>query len=394
MAVKPRKPSSAAELARAKRELSALRERYFNLYDLAPVGLFTLSAKGLIQEANLAVASMLGVEKAALLKRPLSEYVHPEDRDLFLRAFKAFSAKNSPAALEVRMRRAIAAPFWARLEPALGHGSDGALLYRVVMSDVSERVAAQNDLTRLRAAVDQAHDGLAIVDMEGRLQFANLAWAAMHGYSKDELLGQPISISHTKEQLEREVIPFNKKVLSEGSWSGEVGHVRRDGTVFTCWMSTVLLHDADGKVTGLVGQASDVTERRKSEEIFGRMLAEREAILKSIPDLFYRLDADMRLQDCNAVFERVSGYSPDELKGMHALEFFKTDAKIIDEGIQEAVARGHAYRTGRLLTKRGEELPVFWSAAALRAPDGSLQGLVGIGRELAVKSTGGRPAPF
>jgi PAS domain S-box-containing protein len=207
----------------------------------------------------------------------------------------------------------------------------------------------------------------------------------MHGYEPEELLGKPMAISHTPEQMERVVLPFNKHVLSAGSWAGEVGHVRRDGTTFTCWMSTVLLHDADGKVTGLVGLADDITERRKSEEAFARMLAEREAILKSIPDLFYRLDADMNLQDWNRVFERVSGYPPGELKGMNALKFFNTDAKLIAEGIQEAVQMGQAYRTGRLLTKHGEEVPVFWSAAALRDKDGVLQGLVGIGRDLTVK---------
>lgn len=383
MAKKP-KENPARELSQVKRELAALRKRYVDLYDLAPVGLFTLCAKGRIMEANLTVASMLGVEKAFLIKRTLGEFVHPEDRDLYQRFFKRFPAKDAPHSVELRMRRAIAAPFCARLELTLGHDADGSLLYRVVLSDVTERVRTQTDLLRLRAAVDQAHDGLAIADMEGRLQFANRAWAKMHGYSPEELRGQPMSISHTADQMERDVIPFNKKVLSEGSWAGEVGHVRRDGTVFTCWMSTVVLRDAEGEVTGLVGLADDITERRKSEEAFARMLAEREAILKSIPDLFYRLDADSNLQDWNQVFERVSGYSPNELKGMNALAFFKTDARIAAEGIAEAVAKGRAYRTARLLTKRGAEIPVFWSAAALRSQDGALQGIVGIGRDLTV----------
>lgn len=379
------KPTPSRELDRVKRELAAMRERYVDLYDLAPVGLFTLSAKGLVHEANLTVATMLGVEKRLLLERPLSDFVHAEDREGFLAFFKSLASKAAPPHLELRMRRAIAPPFWARLERTLGHDAGGALLHRFVMSDVSERVRTQADLLRLRAAVDQAHDGIAVADMEGRLLFANRAWGRMHGYEPDELLGQPMSISHTPEQMANDVIPFNKHVLSEGAWAGEVGHVRRDGSTFTCWMSTVLLRDAEGKVTGLVGLADDITERRKSEEAFRRMLTEREAILKSIPDLFYRLDADMNLQDWNLVFERVSGYSPAELKGMSALAFFKSDAKIAAEGIAEAVEKGRAYRTARMLTKRGDEVPVFWSGAALRAQDGTLQGLVGIGRDLTAK---------
>ncbi|MCR4296416.1 MAG: PAS domain-containing protein, partial [Elusimicrobia bacterium] len=131
------------------------------------------------------------------------------------------------------------------------------------------------------------------------------------------------------------------------------------------------LHDAAGKVTGIVGLADDLTAR--------------EAVLKSIPDLFYRLDADMNLQDWNEVFERVSGYSARELKGRNALDFFARDAKIAADGIAEAVGKGLAYRTARLRTKQNKEIPIYWSAAALRSPEGTLQGLVGVGRDLTVK---------
>lgn len=383
----PKKPkkSPVSELRKTKRALTAMRERYFNLYDLAPAGIFTLNKTGIILESNLTVSTLLGVKKDLLLKHPLSGFIHPVNRALFSQHCTKFLTRKKQSAIILRMLRENSDPFWARLEMTLGYDADGALLYRVVLSDIDELMKTRLELLSLRAAVDHAHDGIAVADLEGRLQFANQAWAKMHGYTPGELLGKPLSMGHTKDQLKNDVIPFNKNVLAHGTWAGEVGHVRKDGTTFPTWMSTVLLKDAEGNPTGLVEMADDITERRKADEFLARVLSEREGILKSIPDLFYRLDAEMNLQDWNPVFERVSGYPPETLKGMNALQFFKTDQKIISEGIQEAVAKGQAYRTGSLLTRSGKEIPIFWSAAALRTPDGQLLGLVGIGRDLTVK---------
>ena len=66
------------ELRRTQEELEASLERYFDLYDLAPVGYFTLSDKGLILEANLKVAKLLDIKRSALVKMPLSRFILPE----------------------------------------------------------------------------------------------------------------------------------------------------------------------------------------------------------------------------------------------------------------------------------------------------------------------------
>jgi PAS domain-containing protein len=67
------------ELRRAALELEASRERYFELYDLAPVGYLTLSERGVIVESNLTAAGLLGEPRSALVKQPLSRFFLPED---------------------------------------------------------------------------------------------------------------------------------------------------------------------------------------------------------------------------------------------------------------------------------------------------------------------------
>ena len=71
------------ELRTAQAELDAARARYFDLYDLAPVGYCTVSEKGLILEANLTAATLLGVVRGTLVKQPISRFIHKEDQDVY-----------------------------------------------------------------------------------------------------------------------------------------------------------------------------------------------------------------------------------------------------------------------------------------------------------------------
>src|SRR5512140_3177968 len=71
------------ELRQAQAELDAARARYFDLYNLAPVGYCTVSEQGLILEANLTAAALLGVARTDLVQRPLTSFILPEDQDIY-----------------------------------------------------------------------------------------------------------------------------------------------------------------------------------------------------------------------------------------------------------------------------------------------------------------------
>ena len=67
-------------LLKSQAELEAALEGYTDLYDFAPVGYLTLGPAGGIQQANLAAAKMLGVERSRLVSRRLRQFVCPADR--------------------------------------------------------------------------------------------------------------------------------------------------------------------------------------------------------------------------------------------------------------------------------------------------------------------------
>ena len=71
------------ELRRTQWELNSERARYFDLYDLAPVGYCTVSEAGLILQANLTAGSLLGMPRGSLVKERLSRFILPVDQDIY-----------------------------------------------------------------------------------------------------------------------------------------------------------------------------------------------------------------------------------------------------------------------------------------------------------------------
>jgi PAS domain S-box-containing protein len=77
------------ELHRAQEKLEAARDKYADLYDLAPFGYLTVSENGRILEANLTAAKLLGMERGVLRGQSLSRFIAPEDQDVYYKHRKA-----------------------------------------------------------------------------------------------------------------------------------------------------------------------------------------------------------------------------------------------------------------------------------------------------------------
>lgn len=131
------------ELRHANMAMEASRARYFELYDLAPVGYFTVSEKGLILEANLSTTKLFGVSRSALLKQPISGFIVKADQDIYYHVRRKLRSIGESRSCELRMLKHGAAEFWARLEATAAQSQDGEPVLLVVLSDVTERRLAQ-----------------------------------------------------------------------------------------------------------------------------------------------------------------------------------------------------------------------------------------------------------
>ena len=146
------------ELSRSHERLEAYSARYFDLYDLAPVGYCTLSAQGLILEANDTARTMLCAPEGTLARRPFTSFLYRDDQDIYYLHEKQYAGATGPHSCELRMLKADGSPFWVQLTTTYAGAEDGEPVAqrRVVLSDISAIKRAEEDKTTLAIQLHHA----------------------------------------------------------------------------------------------------------------------------------------------------------------------------------------------------------------------------------------------
>ncbi len=128
-----------------------------------------------------------------------------------------------------------------------------------------ERRNTLDQLYRQSEALEQSLDGIVITDLDGKIEFANSAFAEMHGYRISELMGRSAAMLHAAEHLESEVVPFIERTLEEGGDFEELTHLHKDGTLFRTRVSSSLLRDHRFVPVGIVRIVHDISEEVQLE---------------------------------------------------------------------------------------------------------------------------------
>lgn len=228
-----------------------------------------------------------------------------------------------------------------------GHGREAKeeeflAAFTNALAGVVQRKQAEDQLNMLGRAVEQSIDGIAVADLAGYIIFANRAWAAMHGYAREEVLNQHLAMFHTPEQIEREVAPFNNEVLAQGAEFGEVGHKRKDGTVFPTLMAATLLKDEKGDPVGWVGIVRDITEQKRAEQAMREAEARYRSLFDNSRDAIYVHDFQGRFVDANQAALQLFGYGKEEINQLSLADLLAPDQlPLARQTLEELKANGN-----------------------------------------------------
>jgi PAS domain S-box-containing protein len=140
------------ELRHIQHDLETIKNRYFDLYDLAPVAYLTLNKQGLILEANITAATLFRTTRKVLLNRPVTNFLLPEDQGLYYLYRKQVIENNESHGCELRMVRADGSSFWA-YKHAMSV-QDGE--YLVTLTDITRIKQTEEELRRAKIEAEAA----------------------------------------------------------------------------------------------------------------------------------------------------------------------------------------------------------------------------------------------
>jgi PAS domain S-box-containing protein len=141
------------ELRRAQLELEAARERYFDLYDMAPVGYCTVDDKGLIVEANLTAATLLGVSRVSLVKRQILRFMPRPQQFIYLQSCQRALASEQTQTGELQLLKDNGAVIWVSLSVNASKSQAGVATWRVMFRDITVKVQLTQQLEEKNEAL-------------------------------------------------------------------------------------------------------------------------------------------------------------------------------------------------------------------------------------------------
>ena len=308
--------SISSAIGRSKTE-----ERFQRIFDNAKDGIFIETTDGRIVDVNKAACRMLGYTREELCSMHVKDLVPPEIAAQLPETIQDETVRDGKYIETVNVRKD-----GTRLPVEV---SDtlveiwGEKMVIAILRDITERKRAEERLAYLSLATEWIGEMVIVTDLNHKISYANDAVKNILGYKPEEMIGHDAAaffegISGNPANLVQWIAEQKKPEV----WRGELFNRKKDGSMIRVHMTLNWLRDKDGRVIGCVGNAMDITERKKAEEELRESEEKYRALIETTDTGYLILDGAGRVIDANPEYVRLTGHKTlDEIVGRTVIEW-------------------------------------------------------------------------
>jgi PAS domain S-box-containing protein len=265
-------------------ELNAGQQHLLDLLEEAQeigrLGSFTLDQRTRMFTASLQNCLNYGLDPAtAGVPSPISllfERLHPEDRERVRQAVEASLTQGAPYRQEYRIVLPDGQERYILVRGRPVRQGDTVYL-RGTTLDTTEQKEAEAELraseTRFRALLESAPDAMIITDEGSHIQLVNAQTERLFGYTRAELVGQPVEIlipANLADRHRQHRAAYAEAPKLRGMGVGlDLKGVRKDGTEFPVEISLSPIQTGQGLL--VAAAIRDVSERKRYEAQLERL---------------------------------------------------------------------------------------------------------------------------
>jgi len=243
------------------------------------------------------------------------------------------------------------------------------------VSEVPDYKRDKESLLLIRKAIDSATDAIGLSDPEGHHVYQNKTFTNLFEYTAEELAAVGIEAAFAVKSTAREVLG---SIMSGRSWSGEVEMRAKSGRVFGLSLRADAIKDDAGKIVGLVGFFTDISERKRMEYQLRKKHDELQLILDSIPAYVFYKDKDGKMLNINKAVMAQANTPKEKLLQKTVFDLMPETADKYNRDDMEVIRSGQP----KINIEESLDLPsgkrwLKTDKLPIKDDDGSIVGLLG-----------------
>jgi PAS domain S-box-containing protein len=260
------------------------------------------------------------------------------------------------------------------------------LRYYGANQDITANKLAEVELEKFKMGLERSNSAIFITDPQGVISYVNPAFETVYGYSREEALGQTPRLFKSGVIPQEQYQHFWSTLLSKQTAAGEIINKTKDGRLIPIEASNNPILNEAGEIVGFLGVHTDITQRKRTEEELARSAQLLNTIINTSRDLIYIKNTKSEfLVASQAVARLLGAKTADELIGRSDFDFFPYELAnkyYTDE--QNIIQAGEPLIDIEELSvyPDGTQIWLLTTKIPYRAADGTLLGLLGIGRDI------------